>query len=330
MINRSTLLNSTLEMLTDKTMLYGLPTIYLLVFIISTPLNIISLWLFCCRMRPKTPTVIFLINLAVTDLLYSLTLPFQVGYHLSGNNWQVGSVLCSLVTLLFYGNLHCSVLTITLISVERYLGIVHPLRFSHLCTNRMAGFLCLLTWLFVLICNCPFIYTDLTIYIQDLNITTCFDVLPKSMFPGMVYFCLYFAMQIMLFFLFPFITMTLCYCSIIRTLLRSPPQHVRASHKHVVRLTVLVLLVFTVCYLPTQVILIIHMVKANWGGSIYVVYKLSLTLNTLNGCFDPLLYYFASKEFRRHVQRSFSCFPVNNYNGTSSHMVELVNPRVTT
>ncbi|XP_020368120.2 P2Y purinoceptor 8-like [Rhincodon typus] len=316
----NTIEDSTIQMLNNTMMHYTLPMIYLGIFIISTPLNTISLWLLCCHMWPRTPTMIFSINLAINDLLYSLTLPFQIAYHWNRNNWLVGEALCQLVTVLFYSNTHCSILTVMWISVERYLGIVHPLHSSHLRTVKTATVLCLLSWLFVLMVHLPLMYTKLTYGVLDLQIITCFDIIPRNMFPAVYYFYLYYSAQIFLFFLVPFVVMTLCYSRIIRTLLKAPAAQIKESRKQIVYLTIVVLLAFAICYLPTQIIMIVHFVRSYQKRPIYILYKFSLTLNSLNGCFDPLLYYFASKEFRRKVQKLLPCIPMDDCDKTSSNI----------
>ncbi|XP_062909029.1 P2Y purinoceptor 8-like [Mobula hypostoma] len=321
-MNGSTIENSTLEMLTNSMLHYTLPTIYLAIFVISTPLNALSLWLLSCRMWPKTPTMIFSINLAITDLLYSLTLPFQIIYHWNWNNWVVGDPLCRLVSLLFYGNMHCSILTVMLISVERYLGVVHPLRSSQFRTIKTAVLLCVIVWLFVLSVHSPLMYSELTYEVPALKITTCFDIMRRDMFPALFYFYLYFSIQIFLFFLFPFMVMVVCYSKIIRTLLRTSAMEMKESRRQIVYLTIMVLLVFTICYLPTQIIMIAHFVRSSQKRPIYVIYKLSLALVSLNGCFDPLLYYFASKEFRRKVQKLCPCLPVDDGDKTLSNIMQ--------
>ncbi|XP_030058381.1 P2Y purinoceptor 8-like [Microcaecilia unicolor] len=306
----SSLDNTTLEMLKNQMLQTALPALYLLILIISIPLNGISMWYLCYHARPRTPTIMFAINLAVTDLLYSITLPFQVVYHLRGNNWPFGDALCTTVTILFYGNMHCSVLTMMSISMERYLGIVHPLRSKKLTTVKTASLTCAFIWVFVLLANSPLLYTKLTFHVKDLDIITCFDVLPKDMFPTSIYFYVYFACQATVFFFLPLIVMGVCYISIISSLLHSPTLKLRETKKQTACLVMMVLIVFGVCYLPSSITQIVHVIYYSKGKSLYLIYKLFLALNSLNCCLDPFVYYFGSQEFRQGLQKTlFRCVP---------------------
>ncbi|MEE6469081.1 hypothetical protein FKM82_008490 [Ascaphus truei] len=311
-ITAQLLSNSTLEMLQNKMLLTVLPVLYLLIFFVSVPLNFFSMWILC-KSHPRTPTIIFLINLAATDLIYSSTLPFQVVYHLRRNDWPFGSTFCSIATFLFYGNMNCSILIMASISVERYVGIVHPLRCKSFMSVKKALLTCVFIWVFVLLTELPLMYSKLTCSVRELHIVTCFDVLPKNMFPRRVYFYAYFASRVVLFFFLPFLVMGVCYMSIIMTLLQSHTTQLGEAKKQIIQMILVVLLVFTVCYLPNTLISIVHFIYFSKGKTLYVEYKLSLALNSLNCCLDPLVYYLGSKEFRQKVQKTIShCLPTNH------------------
>ncbi|XP_019381173.1 PREDICTED: P2Y purinoceptor 8-like [Gavialis gangeticus] len=302
--------NSTIEMLKNQMLQTTLPVLYLSIFSISIPLNSISLWFLCYYSRPWSSAIVFAINLTITDLLYSVLLPFQAIYHLQGNNWHFGPVLCRVVTVLFYGNMYCSLLTMSSISFERYLGIVCPLRYQRMRSIRTALLTCIIMWAFVLLLQIPLMKTDLTISVDELKIVTCFDVLPKHMLPSKSYFIAYFGSQVLLFYLVPSLIMGFCYTAIIRTLLTSSSSQLTETKRHTVYLIVVLLTIFVVCYVPNIVITIMHLVYAAQEKTVYVEYKLSLALNSLNCCFDPFVYYFCSKEFRRKVRRKICrCLP---------------------
>ncbi|XP_042315712.1 P2Y purinoceptor 8-like [Sceloporus undulatus] len=295
--------DATLEMLQSSVFSFILPIIFSIIFTISIPLNSISLWFLCRHSRPWTPTIVFCINLTIADLLYSMLLPFQIIYHFKDNTWPFGEVLCRIVTVLSFGNMHCSILTMMSISIERYLGIVHPLRYKVIRPIRTSVLTCIVIWALVLLPLLPLMQNNLTIRLRALPMVTCFDVLPKEMFTELTDFIIYFGSLLLLFFFLPLLVMGFCYISIIITLLHSSSTQLTESKKQTVYLIIVLLFVVTICYLPHIAMSVTHYVLLYQNATFYVGYKVSLALAGFNCCFDPLVYYFGSKEFRRKTQR---------------------------
>ncbi|KAB0388187.1 hypothetical protein FD755_003143 [Muntiacus reevesi] len=100
-------------------------------FLVALAGNSLALYRFCSReQRPWPPAVIFSAQLAVSDLLYALTLPPLAAYFYPPKHWRYGEVACRLERFLFTCNMLGSVIFITCISLNRYMGIVHPF-FTH-------------------------------------------------------------------------------------------------------------------------------------------------------------------------------------------------------
>lgn len=300
--------NDTLEMLNSVAVRTIVPTIYLVVIIIGLPSNVISFSLLCFHTRPKTPLVIFMINLAITDLLLAIFLPFQIAYHLNRSNWIFGRYHCTFVTTLFYANMYCSILTMTFISIERYVGVVHPIWYSAGWKSRNAVIACLGIWATLLIVLLPFEYSDLTFDVQELNITTCFDVLKKNMLPDENAWVLFLFTLFVLLFLIPFTVTIVCYVLVILKLSRT--SHNTTAHKkkkRAVYLAVTVLLVFITCFAPSNITLLIHIVlRLGYDTGCYTAYKLTLSLSCVNSCLNPFIFCFASTEFQKRVYRLFN------------------------
>ncbi|XP_005449682.2 C-C chemokine receptor type 8-like [Oreochromis niloticus] len=64
-----------------------------------------------------------MLSLAVSDLLCMLTIPVWIYSFL--NNWMISLVSCKLITYFVYCTIYGSLLTVTLLSVQRYLQVVH-------------------------------------------------------------------------------------------------------------------------------------------------------------------------------------------------------------
>ena len=198
--------------------------------------------------------------------------------------------------------MYCSILTMTAIGMDRYLGIIWPIRFREFRARRSTAVLaCLLMWAVVLAVLYPLMTTDLTFRIPELGITTCFDVLKRDMLPSLnAWLGFLFAMFFVLFFL-PFCLTVFCYVSVIRKLSRDSKT---AQKDRAMRLTATVLLVFVLCFAPSNVLLLAHTVRRFfYKDSLYMYYKLSLCFSCLNSCLDPFIYYFASKEFRHKLRQ---------------------------
>lgn len=200
--------------------------------------------------------------------------------------------------------MYCSILTMTAISVDRYLGIVRPMTFRQMRESKsMAVIVCLFMWALVLLVLYPLMTTDLTFYVPELQITTCFDMLRRDMLPSITAWAAFLFTMFVILFLFPFCITTFCYIRVIRKLTRDSKT---AQKGRAVRLAITVLLVFTLCFAPNNILLITHTVqKLFYGRSLYLAYKLSLSFSCVNSCLDPFIYYFASKEFREKLRQMF-------------------------
>lgn len=104
-----------------------LPVCYSLTFLFSLTLNSVVLLRSCRRQdgccggggRRWNTSLIYMVNLATTDLMYGLSLPFLVASYVLRDRWVFGDFMCRLVRFLFYFNLYCSIFFLTCISVHR-------------------------------------------------------------------------------------------------------------------------------------------------------------------------------------------------------------------
>uniref|UniRef100_UPI00398EEE19 proteinase-activated receptor 3-like n=1 Tax=Pristiophorus japonicus TaxID=55135 RepID=UPI00398EEE19 len=274
-----------------------IPALCTLVFAIGLPANGLGLWIMTRKIR-KLPSTIFLINLATTDLLLILVLPFKISYHLLGNNWLFGEALCRTMTALFYGNMYCSILLLTFISIDRYFALVHPFSSRRFRDNAFAVCACCVIWVISVLLVLPFLFVEQLYMVQDLNITTCHDVLSLDKQTG--YFFYYFVCLVAMGFLIPCCITIFCYGSVIQTLVLNEKRYARAA-----MVTVLILLVYVVCFTPSNIILLIHHSEFHLtkDSDLYIYYMVCLVLSSFSSCIDPFIYYYLSDEFRSKVKQ---------------------------
>ncbi|KAL0974388.1 hypothetical protein UPYG_G00219810 [Umbra pygmaea] len=128
---------------------------YILVFVPGLILNSIALWVLCRYIRKRNKAVIFMVNLALADLLHILSLPLRIHYYLT-HTWPFGQVLCLLCFYLKYLNMYASIVFLVCISVQRCLFLLKPF-----CARRWRQrydlLISIIVWLVVGIGCSPFI-----------------------------------------------------------------------------------------------------------------------------------------------------------------------------
>ncbi|XP_062240653.1 proteinase-activated receptor 1 [Platichthys flesus] len=283
-----------------------IPSVYTLVFIISVPLNLAAVVMFVHQIRPRKPAVIYMLNLACADLLFGLLLPFKIAYHYHGNNWIYGSFMCGVVTAAFYCNMYCSVLLITCISIDRFLAVVYPMNSLTWRSPQTASAVCAAMWLLALGGVCPLLVSGQTVYLPDLDITTCHDVLDVEQLQG--YYLYFFPIYSSVFFFIPLVFTVVCYVRIIQALAETNVEN-RSRKTRAVVMAAVVLVVFVVCFTPTNILLMVHYVQVSHSSSddSYQAYLLSLCVGSLSCCLDPVLYYFGSSQCQKQMAAVFRC-----------------------
>ncbi|KAF1389050.1 hypothetical protein PFLUV_G00069420 [Perca fluviatilis] len=282
------------------------PTVYMLIFIISVPLNLVAVVMFVHPVRPRKPAVIYMLNLACADLLFGLLLPFKIAYHYNGNNWIYGSFMCRVVTAAFYCNMYCSVLLMTCISIDRFLAVVYPMNSLTWRSPQTATAVCAAMWLLALGGVSPLLISGQTIYLPDLGITTCHDV--QDVDKLQAYYLYFFPIYSSVFFFIPLVFTAVCYVRIIQALAAANVEN-RSRKTRAVVMAVIVLVVFVVCFTPTNIILMVHYVQLSHksSDSSYQAYLLSMCVGSLSACLDPVLYYFASSQCQKQVAALLRC-----------------------
>ncbi|KAF7643989.1 hypothetical protein LDENG_00229970, partial [Lucifuga dentata] len=299
------------EIQAPTTNLY-LPVLYLLAFIVGLPANLLALWILLFR-TSKLPSTMLLINLTATDCMLLLVLPFRIIYHFKGNNWDLGEPFCRIVMAMFYGNMYGCVLCLALVALDRYIALVHPFGAKTLRSRRVSLYMTAAVWVVVLAAMLPLLVSQQSYMLDELQITTCHDALPEKEQEN--YFLPYFATLFTFCFLLPFLVILCCHGAVLRTLVTEGK-----SYNHAIRVTVLVLVVFIVCLLPSNILLLLtyadNSSEDGDGEDMYVPYMLSLAVSSFNSCIDPFIFYYVSVEFREKARNALCCRNTVSYSSS--------------
>lgn len=94
----------------------------------------------------RTTTNLYLCSMAISDLFIFLCMPLDLYRMWRYRPWRFGDTLCKLFQFVSESCTYSTILSITALSVERYLAICFPLRAKALVTKRRVRALILLLW----------------------------------------------------------------------------------------------------------------------------------------------------------------------------------------
>ncbi|XP_007900675.2 cysteinyl leukotriene receptor 1 [Callorhinchus milii] len=303
--------------------------VYSIVFAVGFISNLLALYIFCWVTRNKNASTVYLINLAVADLLFALSLPLRVTYYLNGLHWPFGDVMCRLSSYIFYLSMYCSIFFLTCLSVSRYLSIAQYFKLQRLFTFRRCTLTCACIWLFVSVTSSPFLLSGT--HVIDGKVK-CFQPITMS---NWIRIANLNYLALVIGFLLPFATILVCYTLMIKHIMRTSWS--RKKVRRDVATIVLVLGVFLICFLPYHIqrtvhlhFLVHHHTNCDLENTLRKSVVATLCLATANSCFDPLLYIFVGQGFKKFVRTRFMKINPNMVSSSSSTKIntsELYSPQ---
>ncbi|XP_043939041.1 alpha-1A adrenergic receptor-like [Protopterus annectens] len=98
--------------------------------------NVLVILSVICHRHLQSVTHYFIVNLAIADLLLSSTvLPFSATFEILGY-WVFGRIFCNIWAALDVLCCTASIMSLCVISVDRYIGVSYPLRYPTIMTER--------------------------------------------------------------------------------------------------------------------------------------------------------------------------------------------------
>uniref|UniRef100_A0A8C2CRA7 Coagulation factor II thrombin receptor n=1 Tax=Cyprinus carpio TaxID=7962 RepID=A0A8C2CRA7_CYPCA len=257
-----------------------MPSFYIIIILISLPLNTLAFIAFTCMIREKKPAVIYMSHLACVDLLFTLLLPLKIHYQMNASDWVFGAA--------YYCYMYCSIPLMMCMSVDRLLAVVFPIASLTWRSTRKAT------------CVLPLLSIKQTFKIKDVGIT-CHDVLYHTQ----VYAYLFSILSCLYYFL-PLVITLVSYSTIIYVL-TTKNDHLTTSYsdkrRRAVIMVIAMLMEFLMCFAPTNGILLYHCVHLATGSSSEEgkYYLMAVCLGSASVFLDPLLYNYGSSQCRQQI-----------------------------
>ncbi|XP_004384216.1 N-arachidonyl glycine receptor [Trichechus manatus latirostris] len=269
---------------------------YSCIFIVGLFVNVTALWVFSCTTKKRTTVTIYMMNVALLDLIFILTLPFRMFYYAKGE-WPFGEVFCQILGALtiFYPSI--ALWLLAFISADRYMAIVQPKYAKELKNTCKAVLACVGIWVMTLLTTIPllFLYEDPD---KASNPATCLKIsdIIHLKAANMFNFT-----RLIFFFLLPLFIMIGCYLVIIHSLLHGRTSKLKPKVKEKsIRIIITLVVQVLVCFTPFHICFAFLMLAGEensyspWGA-------FTTFLMNLSTCLDVILYYIVSKQFQARV-----------------------------
>ncbi|MGH0142704.1 UNVERIFIED_CONTAM: hypothetical protein FKN15_019696 [Acipenser sinensis] len=278
-----------------------LPTLYTLVFIFGLIGNGLVVCVLIQYKKLRSMTDVYLLNLAVSDLLFVFSLPFWSSYA-AVSHWVFGAPLCKIISGFYLIGFYSGIFFLTIMSIDRFLAIVYAVTAMRFRSVSHGVFVSVAVWAISLCASLPtIVFSQVK---NESGLSTCNSEYPEGQY---VKWKLINNFELnILGLLLPFFIMVYCYSRIIQTL------RVCRSYKKekAVRLIFIVVIVFFLFWTPYNIVLFLESLQmfdffsdCDSSNNLEIAMQCTETLAFVHCCLNPVIYAFAGQEFKKCVRK---------------------------
>ncbi|KAJ0032393.1 hypothetical protein NQD34_002474 [Periophthalmus magnuspinnatus] len=283
---------------------FAIPAFFALVITLSLAGNILVLVILALYENVKSLTNIFILNLAISDLVFTTCLPFWAIYHVYG--WVFSEAVCKIVSFVFFTGFYSSVLFLTVMTIYRYIVVVH--HFSDLNNQKKhTGILVsVFMWMLSIVAALPSLLHTTVMVSPDENDTSSCSYETQAWQTITTF-------QQNIFFLVAFAVMAFCYIQILSKIKQT--QH--KTKNRAVKLVFSIVTVFYIGWIPYNVVIFLKILENHLvppfhecQAAIYLEYAFcfSRLVAFSHCCLNPVFYAFVGEKFRSHLKSVLCCF----------------------
>ncbi|XP_026040538.1 LOW QUALITY PROTEIN: probable C-C chemokine receptor type 3 [Astatotilapia calliptera] len=282
-----------------------LSTLYSLVFALGFIGNGLVVYVVVKYRNQSNLTDICLFNLALSDLLFVFTLPFYSHYARVGQ-WTFGDFMCHLLSGSHQTGFFSSIFFMVVMTLDRYVIIVHSHRVARYRTMRAAIILTVLVWTLSLFVSLPdFIFTQETKdesqkfgcnYPEEKKVWKHYNLFTTNVL-GLV---------------IPMLVMVGCYSRIIPTLV-----NMRTAKKHrIVKLIICIVVAFFLLWAPYNISRFLKFLQEKgkilrdpiWYKNVRLSVVVTEAFAYTHCCLNPIIYAFVGQKFMRRALKLLKNF----------------------
>ncbi|NXQ79656.1 CCR8 protein, partial [Nyctibius grandis] len=278
------------------------PVLYSLLFVTGLVGNALVVWVLTVLKKVRAMTDVYLLNLAISDLLFVLSLPFLVQYSIS-SQWTFGNAMCKIISSAYFISFYSSAFFITIMSVDRYLAIVRSVYALQVRTTAHGVITSLVLWAVAILASAP----DL-IFFQEINYNNRTKCVPhySDSNNGWKTFS-NFEVNV-LGWLIPVGVLIFCYYSILKNLQKC---HTQNKYK-AMKLVFIVVIVFFLFWTPVNIVLFLDSLRNMYiiddcqtSRRLDLAMELAEVFSFVHCCLNPVIYAFVGEKFKKHLREAF-------------------------
>ncbi|XP_040053044.1 relaxin-3 receptor 1-like [Gasterosteus aculeatus] len=265
--------------------------------------NLLVVFLMRLRQGRKRSTInFFIINLAVTDFQFVLTLPFWAVDTAMDFSWPFGDAMCKIILSVTVMNMYASVFFLTAMSVTRYWSVASALRKKAHRRTRRVKWVCAVLWVAATVATAPTsIFSTATVVAGE---KLCLLKFPE----GHDWLALYHIQKILIAFIIPMLIVCVNYLMLLRFVRRRSMSGGNPKRRsRVTKSVAIVVLSFFCCWMPNHAItfwgVLVKFNAVDWDKSYYLVhtyvFPVTVCLAHANSCLNPVLYCLMRPEIRK-------------------------------
>ncbi|XP_060643120.2 substance-P receptor [Anolis sagrei] len=286
---------------------------YSVVVLVAVVGNGLVIWVVLAHRRMRTVTNYLLVNLAVSEAAMAALntlVNFTYAVH---NDWYYGRVYCRFQNFFPVASVFSSIYSMTAIAIDRYMAIIHPLK-PRLSATATKVVICVI-WVLALLLSFPQGYYAITAELPGRVV--CLVQWPKN--TTRAYEIIYHGCVTVLSYILPLGIIGSVYTEVGITLWAGGipgdssdryQEQVSAKRK-VVKMMIVVVCTFAVCWLPFNVYFLLQFFHEEWYQHRYIqqVYLAILWLAMSSTMYNPIIYCCLNDRFRMGFKRAFRWCP---------------------